>query len=68
MRDDNSFTFKVNALPETTDGEPEKKWSPFTDVKKGKVILSSVYSFFRKEGFMQCGLVRKKGWIFKNYL
>ena len=48
MRDDNSFTFKVNALPETTDGEPEKKWSPFTDVKKGKVILTSVYSFFRK--------------------
>ncbi|XP_057521547.1 uncharacterized protein LOC130801679 isoform X2 [Amaranthus tricolor] len=38
MRDDNSFTFKVNALPETTDGEPEKKWSPFTDVKKGKVM------------------------------
>lgn len=36
--DDSSFTFKVNALPVTSDGEPGKNWSPFPDVEKCKVV------------------------------
>lgn len=55
--DDSSFTFKVNALPVTSDGEPGKNWSPFPDVEKCKVILLRVYfgmpcphiSSFRKD-------------------
>lgn len=38
LGDDSSFTFKVNALPETTDGEPSKNWSPFPGVEKCKVV------------------------------
>lgn len=39
LGDDSSFTFKVNALPDTTDIAAAQSWSPFPDVEKGKVIL-----------------------------
>ncbi|XP_021767965.1 uncharacterized protein LOC110732341 isoform X2 [Chenopodium quinoa] len=36
--EDSSFTFKVNILPDTTEKEPAKSWSPFPDVEKRKVF------------------------------
>ncbi|XP_021757795.1 uncharacterized protein LOC110722805 isoform X1 [Chenopodium quinoa] len=36
--EDSSFTFKVNVLPDMTEKEPAKNWSPFPDVEKRKVV------------------------------
>ncbi|KNA20811.1 hypothetical protein SOVF_049010 isoform B [Spinacia oleracea] len=50
LGDDSSFTFKVNALPDTTEREPAKNWSPFPDVEKCKVVVETTPSGKGKTG------------------